>query len=88
MIPLPDPAPAITGCDYHRIYRRLALYDFADDLKLGLNLAFYRSFGIPAIGAVLGNTGEVAHRAQKRADDTGLLLYELIYHGPAHPRGR
>jgi hypothetical protein len=84
----PEPAPSVDGGDHHRIYRRLALYDFADEIRIGLNLAFYRTFGIPAIGAMLAATGEVAHRARKRADDTGLLMYELIYHGPRHPRGR
>lgn len=85
---LPAPAAPIDGCDYHRIYRRLALFDFAWEIKMGLNLAFYRSFGIASIGSLLAQTGEVTQRAQKRADDTGLLMYELIFHGPQHPRGR
>jgi len=53
-----------------------------------MNLAFYRTFGIPRIAKLLASTGEITHRTHKRADDTGLIMYLLIYYGFEHPRGQ
>lgn len=74
--------------DYVEIYRTMVRYEFPWDIKLGLNLAFNRSFSLPSIAAVHTRTGELIHHTQKRIDDTGLLMYEMILHGFAHPRGR
>jgi hypothetical protein len=74
--------------DYHAIYRLTALTEFPWDVKLGLNMAFCRVFGIPSIAALLESTGEITRRTRKRAEDTGLLMYEMIDHGFGHPRGR
>ena len=63
-------------------------YEFPWDMKLGLNLAFNRSFSIPAIAAVHTATGELTERTQKRLDDTGLLMYEMALNGFDQPRGR
>ena len=65
----------------------MALVDFGWEVLLALNLAFYRTFAVPSIGGLLAATGEMTGRPQKRADDTGLLTYEMIYHGIGHPRG-
>jgi ER-bound oxygenase mpaB/B'/Rubber oxygenase, catalytic domain len=69
----------------HAIYRQLALFTMPDDIKLGMNLAFYRTFAAPRIAEVLAGTGEIAGSTIKRADDTGLIMYLLIYHGLDHP---
>lgn len=69
-------------------YHQLALYDLAGELKVGLNLAFYRTFAIPAIGGLLAQTGEITGRAQKRADDTGIIMYSLMYYGFDDPEGK
>ncbi|WP_155375223.1 oxygenase MpaB family protein [Catellatospora vulcania] len=74
--------------DHHAVYRQLALREFGADMRIGLNLAFYRTFAVPAIARLLADTGEMTERTRKRADDTGLMMYELIAHGPHHPRGR
>ena len=74
--------------DYLRIYQTMLRHEFAWDMKLGLNLAFNRSFSLPDIAAVHTGTGELTERAQKRIDDTGLLMYEMILHGFEQPRGR
>ncbi|HEY8532695.1 MAG TPA: oxygenase MpaB family protein [Micromonospora sp.] len=74
--------------DYVEIYRTMVRYEFPWDLKLGLNLAFNRSFSLPSIAAVHTQTGELLHHTQKRIDDTGLLMYEMILNGFEHPRGR
>ncbi|MGC4812210.1 oxygenase MpaB family protein [Micromonospora sp. DT228] len=74
--------------DYLAIYQTMLRHEFPWDLKLGLNLAFNRSFSIPAIAAVHTTTGELTDRTQKRIDDTGLLMYEMVLNGFEQPRGR
>ncbi|ACU73020.1 conserved hypothetical protein [Catenulispora acidiphila DSM 44928] len=74
--------------DHEEIYRTVAQFEFGWETMLGLNLAFYRTFGIPAIAELLYSTGEMTERTRKRADDTGLLMYELITHGLEAERGR
>jgi hypothetical protein len=74
--------------DHHAIYRTTALYEFPFEVRMGLLLAFWRTFAVPSIAQLLAATGETVHRTQRRADDTGILLYELIIHGLDHPRGR
>ncbi|MFF5217830.1 oxygenase MpaB family protein [Micromonospora sp. NPDC000442] len=74
--------------DYLAIYQTMLRYEVPWDMKLGLNLAFNRSFSIPAIAAVHTATGELTERTQKRLDDTGLLMYEMVLNGFDQPRGR
>lgn len=74
--------------DHEEIYRTVAQYEFGWETMLGLNLAFYRTFGIPAIAELLHSTGEMTERTRKRADDTGLLMYEMITHGLEAEHGR
>ncbi|BCJ48050.1 hypothetical protein GCM10010168_24100 [Actinoplanes ianthinogenes] len=73
---------------FEDIYRQMVLVEFPFDMKVGLNLGFNRSFSTPAVAAVLAGTGELTERTQKRRDDTGLLMYELILNGLDHPRSR
>jgi hypothetical protein len=74
--------------DHEEIYRTVAQYEFGWETMLGMNLAFYRTFGIPAIAELLFSTGEMTERTRKRADDTGLLMYEMITNGLESERGR
>jgi hypothetical protein len=74
--------------DHEQIYRTVAQYEFGWETMLGLNLAFYRTFGIPAIAELLFSTGEMTARTRKRADDTGLLMYEMITNGLESEQGR
>lgn len=74
--------------DYLAIYQTMLRYEFPWDMKLGLNLAFNRSFSIPSISAVHVATGELTERTRKRIDDTGLLMYEMVLNGFDQPRGR
>ncbi|MEU6083812.1 oxygenase MpaB family protein [Streptomyces sp. NPDC047108] len=71
----------------HAAYRRMALVDFPDDLRLGLNLGFYRTFAVPSIARVLHGTGRMTGRPKARAKATGEVMYALIEHGPDHPTG-
>ncbi|MFY1693372.1 oxygenase MpaB family protein [Plantactinospora sp. WMMB782] len=74
--------------DCHRIYRTTALWEFPFDVRMGLLLAFWRTFAVPSIAELLAATGETTHRTERRADDTGILMYTLIEHGLDHPLGR
>lgn len=74
--------------DYLDIYQTMVRYEFPWDSKLGLNLAFNRSFSLPTIAAVHVRSGELLRHTRKRVDDTGLLMYEMLLHGFDHPRGR
>jgi hypothetical protein len=74
--------------DHLEIYQTMLRYEFPWDLKLGLNLAFNRSFSVPSIAVLHTRTGELTERTQKRIDDTGLLMYEMVLNGFDHPRGR
>ncbi|MFD6731407.1 oxygenase MpaB family protein [Micromonospora aurantiaca] len=74
--------------DWLHIYQTMLRLEFPWDMKLGLNLAFNRSFSIPAIAAVHTATGELIERTQKRIDDTGLLMYEMVLNGFDQSRGR
>lgn len=74
--------------DCHDIYRTTALYEFPFDIRMGLLLAFWRTFAVPSVAELLLSTGETTHRTKRRADDTGILMYTLILHGLDHPLGR
>lgn len=76
------------GRDYLAIYQTMMRYEFPWDMKLGLNLAFNRSFSTPTVAKILAGTGELTDRTQKRIDDTAVFLYELVLHGYESNRGR
>ncbi len=66
---------------------QLRRLDFRLDVMVALELALFRTYGIPTISALLDSTGEFAQRGQKRFDDTALLLYHILG-GPDSPSGR
>nr|WP_277925010.1 oxygenase MpaB family protein [Microbacterium ureisolvens] len=48
----------------------------------------FRTYAVPSIGRLLDETGEFARRAQRRYDDTSLLLEVPLLDGFDSPRGR
>lgn len=74
--------------DSYQIYRLHALYEFPWDVTRALELALYRTYAIPSIGDLLDRTGQFRNHAQKRYDDTALLLAEVLQHGFTSDRGR
>jgi len=74
--------------DCQEICRLTATYDFPWDTTRSLELALYRTYAVPTISALLDQTGEFAHRAQKRYDDTALLVAEFTEWGYESERGR
>jgi hypothetical protein len=74
--------------DHQRIIFLSTRIDFPFDTTRALEFALFRTFSVPRIAALLDKTGEFARRAQKRYDDTDIIVSELIEHGYDSPRGR
>ncbi|MFD3804473.1 oxygenase MpaB family protein [Streptomyces sp. NPDC058619] len=67
--------------DFLAIYRLTATYEFPWDFARALELALFRTYAVPSIGRLLAETAEFTDRAQRRYDDTALLLDAVVEHG-------
>jgi hypothetical protein len=67
--------------DAQRIVFLDACFEFPWDLQRSLELAFYRTYAVPGIAELLDSTGEFVQRAQKRYDDTNILISAFSEHG-------
>ncbi|SFP28319.1 hypothetical protein SAMN05421810_102125 [Amycolatopsis arida] len=74
--------------DFERIYRITTTLEFPWDTTQALSLALFRTYAVPSIGGLLARTGEFTRRAQKRYDDTTLILDAVIEHGMDSRPGR
>src|SRR5262249_47926147 len=74
--------------DHQRIVFLSTRVDFPFDTTRSLELALFRTFCVPSIGALLDRTGEFFHRAQKRYDDTDIVVSELMEWGYDSERGK
>ncbi|MEV0569352.1 oxygenase MpaB family protein [Dactylosporangium sp. NPDC050588] len=74
--------------DYLLIHQLTLREEFPWDMRMAFNLAFNRSFALPRVAAELVRTGRVLTEPRRRADDTGIIMYEILMHGFEHPRGR
>ena len=74
--------------DFERISFLSSNHDFPWDVEQSLSLAFFKTYGIPSISEWLDRTGEFRERAQKRYDDTELILAEILDNGMDSERGR
>lgn len=74
--------------DHQRIMFLCAAYEFPFDMVRALEFALFRTFAVPGIGALLDRTGEFRQRAQKRYDDTDLILSQIYEYGYDSERGR
>jgi uncharacterized protein (DUF2236 family) len=74
--------------DHQRITFLSTCYDFPFDTTRALEFALFRTFCVPSIAALLDRTGEFRDRAQKRYDDTDLIISELVEWGYDSERGR
>ncbi|MFI6492479.1 oxygenase MpaB family protein [Streptomyces sp. NPDC050564] len=70
------------------IYRLTSAYEFPWDFTRALEVALYRTYAVPSIGRLLAETAELTDRAQKRYDDTALLLDAIVEHGFDGEQGR
>src|ERR1041385_1015623 len=67
--------------DAQRIVRIDALYEFPFDTTRSLEFALFRTFASPTISRLLDETQEFARRAQRRYDDTDLILSTIVESG-------
>ncbi|MFB8777567.1 oxygenase MpaB family protein [Streptomyces broussonetiae] len=74
--------------DASEIHRLSTAYEFPWDYTRALELALYRTYAVPSIGRLLAETAELTDRAQKRYDDTSLLLDAIVEHGFDSEQGR
>ncbi|MFE6281332.1 oxygenase MpaB family protein [Streptomyces sp. NPDC057877] len=74
--------------DALEIHRLSTAYEFPWDYTRALELALYRTYAVPSIGQLLAETAELTDRAQKRYDDTSLLLDAVVEHGFGSEQGR
>jgi len=74
--------------DHLRIVYLDACFEFPFDVTRSLELAFFRTFAVPSIAALLASTGEFTDRPLKRYDDTDLLISSFVEAGYDSPTGR
>src|SRR5437763_8385056 len=74
--------------DHQRIVFLSSCFDFPFDTTRALEFALFRTFCVPSIAALLDRTGEFRRGAQKRYDDTDIIVSELMEHGYDSERGK
>jgi hypothetical protein len=74
--------------DHKQIVYLSTCYDFPFDTTRALEFALFRTFCSPSVSAILHSTGEFNLRAQKRYDDTDLILSEMLEYGYDSERGK
>lgn len=74
--------------DHQRICFLSASYEFPFDITRSLEFALFRTFCSPSVSAILDSTGEFRYRAQRRYDDTDLIISEILENGYDSKRGR
>lgn len=74
--------------DCHKIHRTYSTIEFPWDYGRGLEIALLKTCCVPSISATLQQSGHFTKAAQKRYDDTRILLGEIVKHGYDAPRGR
>lgn len=74
--------------DHQRIVVLSMRVDFPFDTTRALEFALFRTFSVPSIASLLDKTGEFQRRAQKRYDDTDIIVSELIERGYDSERGQ
>src|SRR5262249_47674911 len=74
--------------DAQQIVRIDTVYEFPFDTTRSLELALSRTFGSPNVSRLLDETREFALRAQRRYDDTDLILSTIVESGYDSEDGR
>lgn len=70
------------------VYRLHVLFEFPHEMRMGFQLAFLRPFCDPEMARILVAAGRIAHSAQRRAYDTGIVIHEIIADGTDGARAR
>jgi hypothetical protein len=74
--------------DCQRVVHLSFGYEFCWDSTRALELALYRTYCVPSISGLLDRTGEFYRAAQRRYDDTAILIAEMCEWGFEGGRGR
>jgi hypothetical protein len=74
--------------DCQRIVHLAFGYEFPWDSVRALEVALYRTYCVPSISALLDRSGEFQRAAQRRYDDTAILIAEMCEWGYEAGRGR
>jgi len=74
--------------DHQRIVFLSCRVDFPWDTTRALEFALFRTFAVPSISALLHKTQEFEKRAQKRYDDTDIIVSNIMEHGYDSEPGR
>ena len=74
--------------DAQRIVHIDTVYEFPFDTTRSLEFALFRTFGSPAVSRLLDETQEFATRAQRRYDDTDLILSTIVESGYDSDEGK
>lgn len=74
--------------DYELIVRTDGTLEFPWDVQQSLSFALFRTYAVPSIGGLLHETGEFERGAQKRHDDTVLILDAISVDGMESRTGR
>lgn len=67
--------------EYEEIVRTMSFTLFPWDIEKSLEFALFRTYAVPSIAKILAATGEFTERAQKRYDDTAIILAEISEKG-------
>jgi hypothetical protein len=74
--------------DHSRIVYLDTCFEFPWDTTRSLELALFRTFAVPSISELLDRTGEFGGAAQKRYDDTDLILSTIVEAGYEREEGK
>jgi hypothetical protein len=74
--------------DHWEICHWIAGYEFPWDMTRALEFALFRTFCVPKIAQLLDRTGEFQHRSQKRYDDTGIIVSNILKWGYNSEKGQ
>lgn len=74
--------------DHQRIVHLSFGYEFSWDSIRALEIALYRTYCSPPISSVLDRSGEFHRNAQRRYDDTSILVAEMCEWGYEDGRGK
>jgi hypothetical protein len=74
--------------DHRRIVYLDTCFEFPWDTTRALELALFRTFAVPSVAALLDSTGEFSRAAQKRYDDTDLILSTIAEAGYDSDEGK
>jgi hypothetical protein len=74
--------------DHQRIVFLSTRFEFPFDTTRALEFALFRTFCVPSVSGILARTGEFFQRAQKRYDDTDIIVSELMEWGYESERGK